>query len=72
MHVIGVDLSGPGSPQNTAVAVCRVHGEVLEFVSLIASVDDRVLYEEIRQRLAADDVPPTRPSAAPERPARPS
>lgn len=56
MYIVGVDLSGPANPGNTAVAVFRVDGDLLEYVSLIASATDEVLYQEARARLALGDV----------------
>jgi predicted nuclease with RNAse H fold len=56
MYVIGVDLSGPANPDSTAMAVFRVERDILEYDSLIASASDAALYEEIRRKLAIDDV----------------
>ncbi len=56
MHVIGVDLSGPGNPENTSVGVFRAGKNVLDYLTLIVSATDQVLYEETRTRLSAGDV----------------
>lgn len=56
MYVVGVDLSGPANPKNTAVAVFVADGEYLEYQALLPSATDAVLFEEIRRRLAVDDV----------------
>ena len=56
MYVVGVDLSGPANPDGTAVAVFRAEGAGLVHESLIASVTDTILFTEIREKLAVDDV----------------
>lgn len=56
MYIVGVDLSGPANPENTAVAVFRGDGEHLEYQRLLPSATDAVLFEEIRRRLAVEDV----------------
>lgn len=56
MYVVGVDLSGPANPENTAVAVFQDQGERLEYQALLPSATDAVLFEEIQRRLAVADV----------------
>ena len=41
MHVVGIDLSGPGSPQNTAVAVFESASESLGLHALSVGATDR-------------------------------
>lgn len=56
MYVVGVDLSGPANPKNTAMAVFRGDRDCLEYEELVVPATDVVLYEGIRKRLAVDDV----------------
>lgn len=38
--VVGIDLSGPGSPENTAVAVFRAKGKALQLQKLVCGASD--------------------------------
>lgn len=52
--LIGVDLSGPSNPSDTACAVCEQRGSTLHLVRLYAGLSDRELLSVVQRHAAAD------------------
>ena len=62
MYVVGVDLSGPANPENTAVSVFQDQGERLQYQALLPSATDAVLFEEKDPREAVSELMNREPS----------